>query len=82
MVYVLTNQIRFDFEKYGPESIIKESTFYVEFMGDGNDRVEYKVSQTELALQDLAFNLDEVTEMQDSSVFRLARGRAVKDFYT
>ena len=31
----------------------------------------FEVSQTELSLQDLAFNLDEVTELKDSSVFRL-----------
>ena len=30
--------------------------------------------QTELSLQDLAINLDEVTELQDSSVFSLKRG--------
>ena len=37
----------------------------------------FYIERTELALQDLAFNLDEVTELQDSSVFRLKQGSFV-----
>ena len=49
----------------------------MESLGDWQTRTDYKVVQTELALQDLAFNLDEITELQDSSVFTLQRGRTV-----
>ena len=33
--------------------------------------------KTELSLQDLPVNLDEITDLQDSSVFRLHRGNLV-----
>ena len=33
----------------------------------------FEVSKTDLNLQDLAINLDEITELQNSSVFQLNR---------
>ena len=75
--YILHNEVRFDYQKYGAESIIKQSKIRMESLGDWQTRTVYKVVQTELALQDLAFNLDEITELQDSSVFTLQRGQTV-----
>ena len=47
---ILSNQIRFDFEKYGPESISKESKIDIEYLGDWQNRVIYEINQTELDL--------------------------------
>ena len=44
------------------------------YLGQWYTRVIFEINQTELALQDLALNLDELTELQDSSVFRLQEG--------
>ena len=43
-------------------------------LGAWKYRSVFEISQTELALQDLAINIDELTELQDASVFRLKRG--------
>ena len=39
-----------------------------------------EVSQTALELQDLALDLDQVTELQDSRVFRLKEGNAMPSY--
>ena len=43
-------------------------------LGEWKSRVSYKIAKTELYLQDLPVNLDEITELQDSSVFNLQQG--------
>ena len=48
-------------------------------LGSWQYRTEYSVSKTELSLQDLAVNLDEITELQDSSVFKLQPGKLVPE---
>ena len=73
-MFVLSNQIRFDFLKYGEDSIIKESAIEIRQFYDWGALETYEISQTELSLQDLAIDLDKVTELQDSSVFRLKQG--------
>ena len=78
-LYFLSNKIRFDFEKYGKDSIIKESTLKLSLLGDWKNRKIFEVSQTELSLQDLAINLDEVTELQDSSLFQLKEVGSMKN---
>ena len=74
----LSNKIRFDFAKYGKDSIIKESTLKLSVLGSWQNRKIFEISQTELALQDLAINMDEVTEMQDSSLFQLKEVGSIK----
>ena len=78
---ILSNQIRFDFEKYGSESIIQESSIESIILGDWQSRQFFEISRTQLALQDLVFNLDEVTELEDSSVFRLSKGDKMTNSY-
>ena len=41
--------------------------------------MKFLISRTELYLQDLPINLDDVTELQDSSVFRINRDIAIID---
>ena len=43
-------------------------------LGSWQSRKIFEIAQTELSLQDLAFDLDEVTELYDSRVFRLSEG--------
>ena len=70
-IFHWSNKIRFDFKKYGRDSIKQESEMQLSFLGAWRSRQVYEVSTTELALQDLAINIDEITELQDSSVFEL-----------
>ena len=43
-------------------------------LGAWQNRQSFEIRQSQLTLQDLALNLDEVTELEDSSVFRLVLG--------
>ena len=70
-MFLLTNGIRFDQQKYGEEAIIQESQIDEILLGSWQHLIEYRIQRTELQLQDLAIDLDEVTELQDSSVFSL-----------
>ena len=70
---LMQNQIRFDSSKYGPESIILESRLDVIKMGEWKQRYAYSIQQQELLLQDLVVNLDELTLLKDSRVFKLER---------
>ena len=71
---MLNNQIRLDSSKYGAESIIMESRitwFRISTMA----RLEYpyRVQRTEILLQDEIANLDEITSLADSSLFKIVR---------
>ena len=79
-MHILKNQIRFDQSKYGPEAIILETENDTIAIGQWRNRLSFFVSKTDLSLQDLAVNLDEITELQDSSVFTLERG-SVRPYY-
>ena len=61
-MHILKNQIRFDQSKYGPEAIISESESDTVTIGQWRNRISYFVTKTELSLQDLAVNFDEITE--------------------
>ena len=74
---VLKNQIRFDYQTYGEDAIILESQIEFIKLGSWQHRTEYLISMSELSLQDLSVNFDELTELQDSSVFKLQRGSLV-----
>ena len=76
-LFVLANQLRFDFQKYGRESLIKESEFLPVTLGLWQTRQIFEVSKTELVLQDLAINLDDITGLEDSSTFRLQQGNLI-----
>lgn len=71
---MLHNQIRFDSEKFGSESIIQESTI-VKFEFSQKVQLTYPlaISKTELFLQDKAIDLDDLTELQDASVFKFQK---------
>ena len=60
---ILKNQISFDQSKYGEEAIIKESRLDVIFLGEWHTRSIYEINKTELSLQDLAINMDQLTEL-------------------
>ena len=74
---ILSNQIRFDFQKYGEESIIKESYMNVSYLGDWHHRQNFELSKTELTLQDLAISLDDITSINDDSLFRLKESKSI-----
>ena len=78
-MFLLSNQIRFDFEKYGKDSIMKESKLNISVLGNLQNFKLLEISQTEVALQDLAINMDEVTELQDSSLFQLKENGSLKN---
>lgn len=48
-------------------------------LGEWQNVRQYEVTQTELSLQDLAVNLDEITELQHSSVFSLDNRSNIKE---
>ena len=69
---LLHNQIRFDPELYGIESIIRESRIkWISISTQMQQEFPFVVTMSELQLQDLALDLDSITELEDSSVFRL-----------
>ena len=74
-MYILKNQIRFNPQKYGEESIILESKIDVVYMGSWQHRFQFYVQKTELSLQDLSIDLDELTELSDSSLFTVRPAR-------
>ena len=51
-----------------------ESNLHQIWLGNCQSYQLLSVSKTELSLQDLAIDLDELTELQDSSAFSLERG--------
>ena len=73
-IFILSNQLSFDFQKYGEDAIVMESNLHQIWLGNWQSYQLLSVSKTELSLQDLAIDLDELTELQDSSVFRLKEG--------
>ena len=72
LIGVYANRIRFDAQKFGAEAIVQESEFMWNAISTQiQQEAVYKVSRTELQLQDLHIDLDEVTELVDSSAFKL-----------
>ena len=72
LVGIYSNRIRFNSNEFGEDAFIRESDF---LWNSVSTQVQletvYKVSRTEIQLQDMHINLDELTEHTDSSVFRL-----------
>ena len=71
---LLSNQIRFNPLLYGRESIIKESTLtWNKVSIQKQEGLIFEVQRSELELQDLLFDLDELTMLQDQSVFSVGK---------
>ena len=71
---LLHNQKRFDSSQYYDESIVKESRLL--WLNTSNKvqlEQTFYVRKTYINLQDLALNLDYVTELEDRSIFKLNR---------
>ena len=63
---LLNNQIRFDSLLYGRESIIKESIItWNKVSIQKQEGLIFEVQRSELELQDLLFDFDEITMLQD-----------------
>lgn len=77
LIIVLSNQIRFDQQKYGQESIVAESKMTYFDLTSWNSRRTFKISKTELSLQDLPVNLDQITQLVNSTVFKLTDATVV-----
>ena len=80
---VLHNQIRFDQNALGAESIVKESKIIVEPLNLFTNvrTVQYKLTRTEVTLQDEYINLGLLTELQDDTLFSLDRVASVAPRY-
>lgn len=72
-INLLKNQVRFDQQFYGEESIIQESRIDWHNVGNWGTRVQYLVTKTEVFLQDIMVNLDELTELEDATVFEVTQ---------
>ena len=71
---MLNNQIRFDSNQFGPYSIIMKSRISW-FRVSAFTQYDYpfKVQRTEVLLQDKIADLDEITQLNDPSLFKLVR---------
>ena len=71
---MLNNQIRFDSTLFGSESIIMESRIsWFRVSAFVQYDYPFKVQRTEVLLQDKIADLDEITQLNDSSLFKLVR---------
>ena len=69
---LLYNEIRFDQKFYGDESIKARSHMaWLPINTQVRQTLPFKVSTTQLFLQDLTINLDELTEFNDGTLFKL-----------
>lgn len=76
-LWLLKNRIRFDPSKFGRESIILESEIEKVNINGSHTRQAFKIHKTELSLQDLVMDFDELTELKDSSVFQLKKSETI-----
>lgn len=68
------NSIRFDSRLYDSESVIPESRVsWLPFNTQVRQTIPFKVTKTELDLQDLDIDLDDFTEYTDISPFKLEK---------
>ena len=66
------NEIRFDSELYGEESIILNSRVKkFKVQTDVPVEIPMQVYRSKVVAQDLPIDLDEITELEDSSLFRI-----------
>ena len=69
---LMSNQIRFEPKVFGEESIITESTVaWYRPSVQKQEGIIFEIVRTKLELQDLFVNLDEITELEDTSVFEI-----------
>lgn len=69
---MLYNQIRFDNKFFGLDSIKKESQMaWIRINTKVRETLPYSIVRTELELQDEYINLDEITKIENSSVFSI-----------
>lgn len=67
---LLRNRIRFDSSQFSTDAIVRESvTDWHRISTEAKFEVPYSVVKATLQLQDLAVNLDDLTELEDSSIF-------------
>ena len=68
------NQVRFEPRKYGDEAIVPESIIHWIIVNtQSRTTIPYKITTTKLLLQDAIINLDDITELEDSSIFSFDR---------
>lgn len=73
-VLLLKNEIRFDSTRYSEESIISESRLdWLRVITKQQQNLTYQIQKTRLQLQDLMIDLDQITELEDSSVFSMEK---------
>ena len=71
-MYILHNEVRFDSEVYGAESIIMNSRIKKIFVQTVVPvELPMLVSRSKISAQDLLYDLDDITELEDSSLFRI-----------
>ena len=64
--------MRFDTRYYDSESIIRESKIiWVPINTQIQQTIPFKISTTEVILQDALINLDDLTELNNDSVFKM-----------
>ena len=69
---MLTNERKFDSFQYGKESIVPQTKVeYIRFSPFLPQEFAYEVFMTRLNLQDLAIDLDQLTELEDFTVFNM-----------
>ena len=69
---LMSNQIRFNPKVFGEESIIAESTVsWYRLSVQKQEGIVFEIVRTKLELQDLFVDLDEITELEDTSVFQI-----------
>ena len=69
---LLKNEVRFDQKRNGREAIIEESTVEMIQIDPFNKSMfPYQVSITELSLQDMALDLDDLTLYENKNVFKV-----------
>lgn len=69
---LMSNRIRFDYRMFGEESLIKESTLvWTAVQTQIQTEMPFKITRTEVQLQDMAVNFDDLTELLDDGVFKL-----------
>ena len=54
-----------------------ESEFFSVVFGNWQSREIFELQRTEIALQDLSVNLDEITELTDSTLFRFKKAESL-----
>ena len=68
---IVFNQIRFDSRKYGNAAVTTESKFMWAIVNTQvQQTLPFKISTTQLILQDEFVNLDSLTELEDASLFK------------